>query len=57
MEDFALLITSPRFRGLISAVAAVVMYFTPDHIDRIIEGLLGAFGITDLVIPTRKRHQ
>ena len=56
MDDLITIITSPRFKGLVSLVAAVVMYYTPDHIDRIIEGLLGAFGITTLVIDPKQRY-
>jgi hypothetical protein len=44
------LIFSEKAKGIIAIVAAVVMYFTPDHIDRIIESLLGVYGITVLTL-------
>lgn len=45
---------SHQIKGLIAITAAVVMYFTPDHIDKIIESLLAAFGISELVILPKK---
>lgn len=44
------LITSQKVKGIIAIIAAVVMYYTPDEIDRIIEILLGMFGISTLII-------
>ncbi|GHT91992.1 hypothetical protein FACS1894122_05220 [Alphaproteobacteria bacterium] len=44
------LILSEKTKGTIAIVAAVVMYFTPDYIDAIIEAGLAAFGISRLVI-------
>jgi hypothetical protein len=41
-------ITSDKVKGIVAVTAAAVMYFTPDHIDRIIESLLGVYGITAL---------
>lgn len=41
---------SDKFQGAVSILAAIVMYFTPDEVDKIIEGLLGVFGLTKLVI-------
>jgi hypothetical protein len=46
---------SEKTKGIIAIVAAVVMYFTPDHIDRIIESLLGIYGITALTL--RKKDE
>ena len=54
MNKIINIITSPKFKGLIAVGAAVVMYFTPDEVDHIIEGLLGAFGISTLVIGDKK---
>jgi hypothetical protein len=48
------ILTSSKFKALVSVTAAAVMYFTPDNIDRIIEGLLAAFGISTLVIGDKK---
>jgi hypothetical protein len=44
------LITSTKFKAWIAIIAAIVMYFTPNNIDRIIEALLGLFGISALVL-------
>lgn len=38
MDKILTTITSERFKGVVAVVAAGVMYFTPDHIDRVIEG-------------------
>lgn len=37
-------------KGFIAIAAAVVMYFTPDEVDHIIEAALAAFGIRELII-------
>lgn len=50
MENFKLIITNKKVKGAIAIMAAVVMFFTPDHIDLIIEALLAAFGIQKLVL-------
>ena len=50
MEDLKSIITNEKVKGAIAIVAAVVMFFTPDHIDRIIELLLAAFGIQKFVL-------
>ena len=39
-----------RVKGIIAIVAAIVMYFTPDQIDKIIEMCLAGLGISKLVI-------
>ncbi|GHU15424.1 hypothetical protein FACS189449_13020 [Alphaproteobacteria bacterium] len=44
------LILSEKTKGTIAIIAAVVMYFTPDYIDAIIEAGLAAVGISKLVI-------
>ena len=46
--------TVNKIKGIISITAAVVMYFTPEEVDHIIEGLLSAFGITSLFISDKK---
>jgi hypothetical protein len=48
------LIFSDKTKGIIAIVAAVVMYYVPDHIDRIIESLLGIYGITALTIQKKE---
>lgn len=55
MINFKDAIQNEKVQGAIAIVAAVVMYFTPDHIDVIIEGLLAALGIEKLVI--RKKEE
>ncbi|GHU14409.1 hypothetical protein FACS189449_11060 [Alphaproteobacteria bacterium] len=49
------LILSEKTKGTIAIIAAVVMYFTPDYIDAIIQGLLGVYGITELTLREKKK--
>ncbi|MDR2267921.1 MAG: hypothetical protein LBD81_00530 [Holosporaceae bacterium] len=49
------IISSNKFRGIISLIAAVVMYYTPDHIDAIIETCLTAYGLSVLAIDEKKQ--
>jgi hypothetical protein len=44
------IITDEKTKGIIAITAAVVMWFTPDYIDAIIEAGLAAFGISKLAI-------
>jgi hypothetical protein len=44
------IVISDKTKGVIAIAAAVVMWFTPNHIDAIIEAGLAAFGISKLVI-------
>lgn len=50
MENLKSIITNEKVKGAIAIAAAVVMVFTPDHIDLIIEALLATFGIQKLVL-------
>lgn len=50
MEKLAIILSNEKVKGIIAIVAAVVMYFTPDQIDRIIELCLAGMGISKLVI-------
>jgi hypothetical protein len=50
MEFLKDIILSEKTKGIIAIVAAVITYFTPDHIDAIIESLLGIYGITVLTL-------
>ncbi len=50
MENLKSIITNEKVKGAIAIVAAIMMFFTPDHIDLIIESLLAAFGIQKLVL-------
>lgn len=44
-----------KIRGIISIVAAIIMYFTPDSIDSIIEGLLLLLGIDEFLVIEKRR--
>lgn len=53
MNSFVDFFSNPKVKAVISIAAAVVMYFTPDHIDRVIETLLLAYGFDLLIIDTK----
>ena len=42
------------WKGIAALVAAIVMYFTPDDIDRIIMFIMTAFGITEILTIEKK---
>ena len=50
MENLKSIITDEKIKGAIAIAAAIIMWFTPDHIDLAIEILLGMFGIQQLVL-------
>lgn len=50
MGKLALFLNNEKVKGIIAITAAVVMYYTPDQIDRIIELCLAGLGISKLVI-------
>ena len=50
MEMLKSLITNEKLKGAIAIIAAVVMWFSPDSVDLVIESLLAAFGIQKLTI-------
>ena len=50
MKTFKELLNNPKVQGAIAIVAAIVMYYTPDHIDRIIEAMLATLGITKITL-------
>lgn len=50
MDEVRKFLSNEKVKGGIAITAAVIMYFTPDHIDLLIETLLGAFGISKFVI-------
>lgn len=54
MENLKSIIENEKVKGTIAIVAAVIMFFTPNHIDLLIETLLTVFGITKLVISEKK---
>lgn len=45
------------FKTIVALVAAVVMYFTPDHIDYCIITILSFFGIPPLIIDQYKKDK
>ncbi|MBR1733943.1 MAG: hypothetical protein IJ730_00590, partial [Alphaproteobacteria bacterium] len=54
MENLKSIIENEKVKGAIAIIAAVIMFYTPDHIDLLIETLLTAFGITKFVISEKK---
>jgi hypothetical protein len=50
MTNLKEIITNEKIKGLIAIAAAVIMWFTPDYIDAILEAGLAAFGISKLLI-------
>jgi MoaA/NifB/PqqE/SkfB family radical SAM enzyme len=54
MNTLKEIITNEKVKGIIAVVAAVVMAYTPDHIDRIVESLLGLYGISVLALQKKK---
>lgn len=54
MNNLLNLLNNTRVKGLIAVAGAVIMYFAPDHIDAIIEGILATLGIPSLFIGEKK---
>ena len=50
MENLKTIITNEKIKGGIAIAAAIIMFFTPDHIDAVIEILLSIFGIEKFII-------
>lgn len=50
MEKIRTLLKNEKVQGAIAITAAIIMYFTPDHIDAIIEMCLAALGIGKLTL-------
>jgi hypothetical protein len=50
MSDIIKILLSEKTKGIVSIVAAIVMYFTPNDVDRIIESLLAAMGVRAMFI-------
>ncbi|MBO4406047.1 MAG: hypothetical protein J5821_04950 [Alphaproteobacteria bacterium] len=50
MEKLAIILNNEKVKGMIAIITAVVMYYTPDHIDKIIEMCLAALGISKLTL-------
>ena len=54
MNMISSIFTRDKIKGIVSIVAAGVMYFTPDHVDRIIEGLLATFGVSQFIFQKKE---
>ncbi len=54
MENLRSVITNEKVKGAIAIIAAIIMFFTPNHIDVVIETLLAVFGIEKLSIHKQK---
>ena len=50
MGKLKIFIANEKVKGAIAIIAAVIMWFSPDSIDLIIETLLAALGIQKLVV-------
>lgn len=55
--DLKSLFESDKLKGLIAVIAAVVIYYTPSHVDLVIESLLAMFGIQKLVLKEKVRSE
>ena len=54
MEKIKKFLANEKVRGAIAILAAITMYYTPNHIDLIIETCLAALGISKLTIEEKK---
>jgi hypothetical protein len=48
------LILDDKTKGIIAIAAAIIMHYTPDHIDILIEGILGIYGIAVLTLQKKQ---
>ncbi len=48
--DLKSILENEKIKGVIAVIAAVVIYYTPSHVDLVIESLLAIFGIQKLVL-------
>ncbi len=48
--DLKSLFESDKLKGVIAVIAAVVIYYTPSHVDLVIESLLAMFGVQKLML-------
>ena len=55
--DLKSLFESDKLKGIIAVIAAVVIYYTPSHVDLVIESLLAMFGIQKLVLKEKVRSE
>lgn len=50
MSKILEIITTEKFKTVVAAIGAVIMYFTPPPYDAAITAILSAFGISTLVV-------
>jgi len=50
MGKLSIFLNDEKVQGIVAIIAAVAMYYTPDHIDKIIEMCLAALGISKLTL-------
>ena len=55
MDNLKSIIENEKVKGAIAIAAAVIMFFTPSHIDIVIESLLTVFGIQQLVLKKKTK--
>ena len=48
--DLKSVFENDKVKGVIAVVAAIVIYYTPSHVDLVIESLLAMFGIQKLAL-------
>ncbi len=49
MFNIISLLVSPHVKGVVSLASAALMMVAPEETDHIVEGLLGAFGVSKLI--------
>lgn len=49
MFNLISLLVSPHVKGVVSLASAALMMVAPEETDHIVEGLLGAFGVSKLI--------
>ena len=52
--DLKSVFENDKVKGVVAVVAAIVIYYTPSHVDLVIESLLAMFGIQKLVLKEDK---
>ncbi len=52
--DLKSLFENDKVKGVVAVVAAIVIYYTPSHVDLVIESLLAMFGIQKLVLKEKE---
>ena len=55
LKQFKEALDQPAVQWLLWTLGSLIMIFTPDHIDRIIEGILALLGVKSLYDATQKK--